>query len=166
MHGTLIGNLTEDAKFSQGRDAGSDRLEFRVAEDQGYGDKKTTAYWTCKVWGKRATALERLLTRGRLVAIVGETEQREYDDPRDDRRKVRVTDIRVNDVKLLDSGDRDRDDRGPRRDDRDDRGSRGRDDRPRGSGRGRDPRDEDRDYRGREERHPRRDGDDPDNASL
>src|SRR5688572_10539337 len=108
MHGTLIGNLTEDAKFSQGDRESSDRVEFRVAVDQGYGENKSTGFWDCQIWGKRAGALERLLTKGKLVAVTGVAEQREYQDREGaNRRAVRV---RVSDVKLL-SFDRD-DDRG------------------------------------------------------
>lgn len=54
-------------------------LSFSVAVDDGYGDRKSTMWFDCSVWGKRASALEPHLSKGMAVAIIGDLGRREHE---------------------------------------------------------------------------------------
>ena len=54
-------------------------LNFRVASDVGFGDRKTTLWLSCAVWGKRAESLSNVLAKGQFVCVSGELSQREYE---------------------------------------------------------------------------------------
>lgn len=69
---------------------------FSVADDQ--GREKPTIWWSCSLFGKRATSLQPFLTKGQLVTISGVVTEREYTNK--DGVKVKAQDIRVSDVKL------------------------------------------------------------------
>jgi single-strand DNA-binding protein len=51
---------------------------FSVAENIGFGDKKTTQWWGCALWGKRGESLAQYLTKGSAVTVCGEVSVREY----------------------------------------------------------------------------------------
>lgn len=54
-------------------------LGFSVAVDDGYGQNKSTFWFDCSVWGKRAEALEPHLAKGSAVTIAGDLGRREHD---------------------------------------------------------------------------------------
>ena len=74
----FTGNLGNDAEVGQ---AGSTTVaNFSVAVSSGYGDKKTTNWVRCALFGKRAEGgLMPYLVKGQQVAISGELSLREYD---------------------------------------------------------------------------------------
>jgi single-strand DNA-binding protein len=81
---------------------------FSVAENIGFGEKKTTQWWSCALWGKRGESLAQYLTKGSAVTVCGEVSVREYDG-KDGSKKHELT-CRVLDVALQgsrDAGDRD-----------------------------------------------------------
>ena len=95
---TVFGRLGRDAeqKFTP---SGSAVLEFSVAEDVGFGDKKVTNWWKCAVWGKQAEgALVGYLKKGQQVVVFGEVTQREY-DAKEGYKKISI-ELRVNAVQL------------------------------------------------------------------
>jgi single-strand DNA-binding protein len=51
---------------------------FSVAENIGFGDKKTTQWWGCALWGKRGESLAQYLTKGSAVTVCGEVSVREW----------------------------------------------------------------------------------------
>ena len=53
-------------------------LEFTLADNVGFGDKKTTNWFRCSLWGKRGVTLSEMLTNGREVVVAGEITIREY----------------------------------------------------------------------------------------
>ena len=75
---TVTGGLSRDAelKTTQG---GDDILSFSVGSSQGYGDKKTTNWFRCTVWGKRGRSIAEYLTKGTKVTVQGELAIGEYD---------------------------------------------------------------------------------------
>ena len=87
---TVTGGLGRDAelKTTQG---GDDILSFSVGSSQGYGDKKTTNWFRCTVWGKRGRSIAEYLVKGTKVTVQGELAIGEYDG------KPQY-DIRVNEV--------------------------------------------------------------------
>lgn len=74
-------------------------LSFSVAVDDGYGDKKTTIWFDCSVWGKRAAALEPHIGKGTALAVSGDLGTREH------AGKTYLT-IRVNELTLLGGGEK------------------------------------------------------------
>ena len=92
---TICGNITRDAeiKFMPTGDAVA---SFGVADNQ--GKDKTAIFWNCSLFGKRAQSLEQYLTKGQTVTIVGSVSEREYTNR--DGAKVKIMDVRVNDVAL------------------------------------------------------------------
>jgi single-strand DNA-binding protein len=72
---------------------------FSVAVKQGYGDRQTTLWINCQLWGKRAEGgLIPYLTKGQSVAGTGELSVREYD--KRDGSKGFAVEVRVIDVDL------------------------------------------------------------------
>jgi len=51
---------------------GTKVLGFSVATDVGFGDKKTTVWLDCAIWGDRAVALAPYITKGSSITIIGE----------------------------------------------------------------------------------------------
>lgn len=74
---TATGRLGRDAEL---RDAnGTPVLNFPVATDTGFGDRKATMWINAAIWGKRAQAMSEMLRKGQFVAVTGELSQREYE---------------------------------------------------------------------------------------
>lgn len=94
---TATGRLAADAetKFLPNGDA---ITNFRVASDVGYGDKKSTNWFACSIFGKRGEALAQYLTKGQQVTIFGQLTLREWTD-RDGAKKL-SPDIRIDEIEL------------------------------------------------------------------
>ena len=94
----FTGNLGKDAetRFTSGGDA---VVQFSVGVKSGYGDKATTTWARCAMWGKRGEAVAQYLTKGQLVGISGEVTLREFTDK--DGVKRSSLELRVNDLTLL-----------------------------------------------------------------
>lgn len=96
---TIIGRLGRDGEGKQA--GGTSLFEFSVADDVGYGDKKTTNWWRCALWGKQAEGkITDFLRKGQQVAVMGEITLREYEK---DGVKRLSPEIRVNSVQLIGS---------------------------------------------------------------
>jgi single-strand DNA-binding protein len=93
---SIIGRLGRDSE--QKHTTNSTVLEFTIAEDVGFGDKKVTNWWKCAVWGKQAEgALAGYLKKGQQVVVFGEVTQREYE--KDGSKRISV-EVRVSSVQL------------------------------------------------------------------
>lgn len=68
----ITGRLGDNSEQKQV--GGSDLLTFSVASDQGFGDKKTTNWFKCDLWGKRGVNLSHYLLKGTQVTVAGELE--------------------------------------------------------------------------------------------
>ncbi|WP_029007187.1 single-stranded DNA-binding protein [Azospirillum halopraeferens] len=92
---TFTGRLGADAELRTVQ-SGEKVLGFRVANDVGFGERKTTQWVDCSIWGRRAEALSPHLTKGKSVVVSGEVTIREY-EKRDGTRgaglSVRVAEI-------------------------------------------------------------------------
>ena len=95
---SLTGRLAADSelRFTAGGDA---ILGFRVADDVGYGEKKTTNWWHCSLFGKRAGGLQQYLAKGQQVAVFGQVVLREWVNK--DGVKQLSPDVRVDEVQLM-----------------------------------------------------------------
>ena len=94
---SAVGRLAADAetRFLPNGDA---LCSFRVASDVGYGDKKTTNWFTCTIFGKRGEALAPHLTKGQQVTVFGTLTLREWNDK--DGAKRMSPEIRVDEIAL------------------------------------------------------------------
>jgi len=73
----ITGGLGRDAELKDTKSG--EILTFSVGVNQGYGERKTTNWYRCSVWGKRATTLSAFLLKGTKVAVSGELEIGEYE---------------------------------------------------------------------------------------
>ena len=73
----FTGNLGRDAeqRFTQGDHS---VVSFSVAVKAGYGDKATTVWPKCTMWGKQGESVLPYLTKGQQVCISGEVSLNEY----------------------------------------------------------------------------------------
>lgn len=81
--------------------SGESLLAFSVAVSSGYGDKKTTTWANCTLFGKRADALQQYVQKGQQVGVSGEVTMREWTDKEGGKRLN--LEVRVNDLTLLGS---------------------------------------------------------------
>jgi single-strand DNA-binding protein len=92
---TFTGRLGADGELRTTQ-SGEKVLGFRVANDVGFGERKTTQWVDCSIWGRRAEALAPHLTKGKSVVVSGEVTIREF-EKRDGTRgaglSVRVAEI-------------------------------------------------------------------------
>jgi len=96
------GNIGADGEL-RSTQKGEQVVNFRVANSNGFGERKTTQWVECSLWGKRAEALSPHLTKGKQVVVSGELTLREF-DKRDGTKGFGLS-VRVNDVDLVGSRD-------------------------------------------------------------
>ena len=96
----FTGNLGNDAeqRYTQSGDA---VVSFSVGVKSGFGDKASTTWAKCAMFGKRGESVAPYLKKGALVGISGELNNREYQDKEGQKRYS--LDVRVNDLTLLGS---------------------------------------------------------------
>ena len=102
----FTGNLGKDAetRFTAGGDA---VVSFSVAVKAGFGDKATTTWVNCTMWGKRGQAVAEYLNKGALVGVNGEACLRPWKDK--EGQEKQSLDVRVDNLTLLsprNTGDR------------------------------------------------------------
>ena len=100
----FTGHCAADAetRYSKSGDA---IVSFSVAVKSGFGDKATTTWARCSMFGNRGTAVSEFLTKGQLVGVCGEITLREYD--KKDGSKGASLEVRVDDLTLLGKRDTD-----------------------------------------------------------
>ncbi len=104
----LIGNLGMDSelKFTQ---SGRALLRMRIATTERYGRQdgerqERTEWHTVIIWGNRAEALSKFLTKGQTVYIEGRLQTRQWEAQ--DGGKRSSTEIIANELRLLGGGQR------------------------------------------------------------
>ncbi|HEX5659510.1 MAG TPA: single-stranded DNA-binding protein [Polyangiales bacterium] len=102
----LVGNLGMDPelKFTQG---GQAVLRIRLATSESYvnkaGERQERTEWhTVIVWGKRAEALNKILSKGRTIWVEGRIQTRSWEDK--DGGKRYATEINANNIGLVGGG--------------------------------------------------------------
>lgn len=98
----LMGNLGSDAelKFTNGQQA---VCNFRVATTEKWKDKngekqERTEWHSCQMWGKRAEAISKFLTKGSKVLVEGKLQTRSWED-KDGNKRYR-TEINVSEIEF------------------------------------------------------------------
>jgi single-strand DNA-binding protein len=92
---TFTGRLGADGEL-RSTQSGEKVLGFRCANDVGFGDRRTTQWVECSIWGRRAEALAPHMTKGKMVVVSGELTLREF-DKRDGTRGSGLS-VRVNEI--------------------------------------------------------------------
>lgn len=97
---SFTGNLGGDA--DQRHTAGGDSVvSFSVGVKSGFGDKASTTWAKCSMFGKRGESVLPYLLKGQLVGVSGEVNNREWQDKEGQKRMS--LEVRVNDLTLLGS---------------------------------------------------------------
>ena len=97
----LIGNLTRDPELSRTQ-SGIAVCRFSIAVNRPYEDsngERQTDFFNITVWRTQAENCQRYLAKGRKVAIIGNLQNRTYEDK--DGVKRSVTDIIAQEVEFL-----------------------------------------------------------------
>lgn len=78
---TIAGNVGKDGKLNH--PGGSDAvLNFSLAVDNGKdrdGNDRPPTWYDCAIWGKRAEALEKYITKGTKLTVSGRPSARAYE---------------------------------------------------------------------------------------
>ena len=94
---TATGRIAADAEV-RFTPSGDPVASFRIASDVGFGDKKTTNWFSCQVWGKRGESLAPHLIKGTPVTVFGTLTLREWNDKEGQKRLS--PDIRIDEIEL------------------------------------------------------------------
>lgn len=94
---TFSGRVGADAELRTVQ-SGEKVLSFRVANDIGFGDRKTTQWVDCSYWGKRAEAVSSYVRKGDKVTVSGELKLEDF-NRRDGTPGSKLA-VRVNDLDL------------------------------------------------------------------
>jgi len=96
---TFHGRLGKDSELRQVGDTSV--LNFSVANDTGFGEKKVSTWYNCALWGKQGERLEQYLVKGKAVFIAGELQPRPYTS-KDGLDKLSL-DVRINAIDFVGS---------------------------------------------------------------
>lgn len=97
----LIGNLTRDPEAGK-TPSGVDFCRFAIAVSRDYANadgNRETDFFNITVWRKQAENCGKYLKKGNKVAIIGQLQNRSYDDK--EGVKHTVTDVIANEVEFL-----------------------------------------------------------------
>lgn len=95
---TFSGRLGRDSEVKY-IPSGTAVLEFSLAVDTGFGDKKTSFWLKCSMFGDRGQKLSQYLLKGQQVIVSGEFSPREY-QAGDGTTKVSL-ELRINAVEMI-----------------------------------------------------------------
>ena len=95
---TFTGRLGRDAE-SKYLPTGTAVLEFNIAVDTGFGDKRRSFWLKCAMFGDRGPKLAQYLTKGQHVAVSGEFDPRPY-QAKDGAEKISL-ELRISAVELI-----------------------------------------------------------------
>lgn len=93
---TVIGRLTKDPV--QKTFGENTVTNFTLAADDGFGDKKTTEFFDCALWGKRGDAVAQHSKKGDTLQVEGPMKSRQTDDGK------KYWTLNVNDFRFIPKG--------------------------------------------------------------
>lgn len=77
-HTTLVGRLARDPE-SRTSAKGTTIVKLTIPVDTGWGDNKTTTWWTAAIFGKQAERAQQYLNKGSWVCVSGNASVRSYE---------------------------------------------------------------------------------------
>ena len=95
----ITGRLTRDPEIRYKDDLAIARFTLAVARPKMNGKDATSDFPSCVAFGKIAETIERYLTKGKLIGIVGRIQTGNYTDK--DGKKVYTTDVVVEHIDFL-----------------------------------------------------------------
>lgn len=98
LRATLFGRVGKDPDMRHTQ-SGKAVTTFSVAVDQGYGDKKTTAWWNVVVWQAQAEFAAKHCLKGRQVCIAGKLTQRKFQ--REDGTNGQTIELVADEVQIV-----------------------------------------------------------------
>ena len=98
----VTGNLVRDSELRFVPATSMAICKFTIANNEGYGDKKTVNYFNCTAFGKTAEAIANYTHKGSKVLIEGKVQLGSY-EKKDGSGKVYTTDVIVNQIEFLNS---------------------------------------------------------------
>ena len=80
MPATIIitGRLFRDPEMKT-TSSGKEMAKLVIPVDSGFGDKKTTTWWTVTIWGRRASVAGQYLSKGSWVTVTGRPQVRQFE---------------------------------------------------------------------------------------
>lgn len=86
-HWSAIGRTTDDVeiRYTQEQMAIGN---FTLAVDDGYGERKTTSFFRCTVFGKTAEAMSKYAPKGTKIAVEGRPKQDNWKDKNGNNRSA------------------------------------------------------------------------------
>lgn len=96
----LIGNVVRDAEVKS-TTTGKSVANFRIATNEGWGEKKITDYHNIVAWEKLADEAGRMAQTGARVCIEGRLKTRNYDSKKHEGEKVYVTEVVAETIRYL-----------------------------------------------------------------
>ena len=95
----FTGNLGNDAEH-RNTPNGDTVVTFSVGVKSGFGDRATTTWARCAMFGKRGESVAPYLVKGQLVGVTGELSAREWYDDKSGQKRTSI-EVRVSDLTLL-----------------------------------------------------------------
>lgn len=86
--GTFAGYIGRDAETKEVKD--TTVTNFSVAVKTGWGDRESTLWVSCAIWGQRGEKLAQYLTKGSAVTVSGDVDVRAY-SAKDGSAKAEMT---------------------------------------------------------------------------
>lgn len=99
---TATGRIVADAEL-RATSAGDSVCQFRLASDVGYGERKSTNWFNCQIWGRRAEGIVEHIRKGTPVTVFGTLTMREWTNK--DGLKQLSPEIRIDEIELHGSRD-------------------------------------------------------------
>lgn len=100
----IIGRITKDLELKYTPGAGTAVLSLTLAVDRAYSKdgKKEADFIPVVIWGKQAESTAQYMGKGKLMAVSGRIQTRNYDHK--DGYKVYVTEVVAEEVEFLEWG--------------------------------------------------------------
>ena len=98
----VTGNLVRDPELKFAQATGMAICKFTIANNEGWGDKKTINYFNCTAFKATAEAIANYTSKGSKVLIEGKIQLGSY-EKKDGSGKQYTTDVIVNQIEFLDS---------------------------------------------------------------
>ena len=98
---SFLGRIGNDPELKQVGQ--TELLEVNVANNVGYGDRRSTNWFRCTIWGKRAQSLQQHLTKGKQIFVTGQLTLREYTTKEGEKRIS--PEVRVDQLEFVSGGD-------------------------------------------------------------
>ena len=79
IHATITGRLGRDPEIKS-TERGTPLLRFSMASDHGWGDRKSTTWVGCTLFGRRAESMGKILRKGSYITVRGAVYTTQSDD--------------------------------------------------------------------------------------